>query len=616
MRIIGLGMSILKLKQIHKVLILLLISIPLFNGFAEISVKAFVDRTVIGLNQQFTINVELSGEGINSASNPQLPDMQQFATYLGSGSSQNMQFINGRMSVSKTISYHFQATAVGKFKVGSIQVVADGKNYKTDPIQVEITQSSTPPQTSRSRTTPDQSTDIATSDLFIRAEVDKRRVFKNQPVTVTYKIYTRVNVSQFGYAKQPSTTGFWVEEYPQDGQPQTQNEVFEGRQYTTAVIKKMAIFPMTPGAKTLEPMEIDCEVRVRRRSRDLFNDFFSDPFGRSIRKRIASNPVNIEVLPLPTEGQPSNFTGVVGSFTINGNVDKKKVKTNEAVTYKINIQGQGNIRTFPELNPNFSTDFEVYPPKTAESVQHRENGVFGTKTYEYVLVPRVQGILSIKPIQLSIFNPKTRRYSNLETDEIKIDVEKGDDTFISTPIGLSKEEVRLVGQDIRFIKTQSPQFKSMFNADRLPSILWIILVTPLFFVAIALVYRRHLDRISFDMAYARERKASRIARKHFSVAKSLLKADTQKEFFAEMGKALAGFLGDKLNIAEAGMLTDNVQGQLKERKVDPEVIEEYVSCLKTCDMQRFSPTVSSVDEMNQFYNKAEKALLKLQKAIQ
>jgi len=578
----------------------------------DLTVKAYVDRTVVGLNQQFTLHVELSGKEPNAAPSPQLPQMDAFATYLGNGSSQNIQFINGKMSVSKTISYYFQATAVGKFQIDPVTIEAGGKQYRTDPIEIEIQKTSSKPKAPQKQDTPVQGTGPAEGDLFLRAFMNKKQVYQNEPVIVTYKIYTRVNVSSFGYSKLPGTAGFWVEEFDAGQQPTTTTEILEGNRYTVATVKKMALFPMTPGLKTIDPLGIECEVRVQRRSRDIFDDFFSDPFfGRTVRKAIQSKPLRVKVLPLPEEGKPADFSGVVGKFKVTSGIDKSSVKTNEAVSFEVKIEGEGNIRTLPEPKVLFPPDFETYPPRVTESIDRKGTVVSGNKTWEYVFVPRVPGRQKIKSIQLSTFDPTAKTYRTLKTDDIVLDVAKGKETFIAAPSGLSKEEVKLLGRDIRFIKMEVPSFSRIGWVFYRSPFFWLVIIFPILCLGGAYAYRRHLDRIEGDMAYARDRRATRIARKHLSSAKSMLKPSTQKEFYAEIGRALMGYLGDKLNIAEAGMITADVQAHLRKKGVQDETIENYLECLGTCDMKRFSPTGASEDEMKTFFKNAAGALSRL-----
>ncbi|MFC1502515.1 BatD family protein, partial [bacterium] len=585
------------------------------SSAADLTVKAYLDKTVVGVNQQFTLHVELSGKDVNSASNPQLPQMDKFAAFLGSGSSQNIQFINGKMTASKTISYHFQAITQGTFEIGPVTVKAGNRGYTTDPIRIKIQKAPPSSQPSRRGETAGQGRP-AEGDLFLRVIPSKLRAYQNEPIIVSYKIYTRVEVTSYGYAKLPTTAGFWVEDFMQGQKPMTRTEVLDGKKYTVATIRKVALFPMSAGSKTIDPLVINCDVRVRRQTRDVFDSFFDDPFfGRSVKKTIQSKPLKIEVLPLPEDGKPADFSGVVGQFTITGSLDKSRIKTNEAATFKVEMKGKGNIRTLPEPKVVFPSDFEVYPPKTSENIQRQGSAISGSKIYEYVLVPRVQGVQKIKPVRFNYFDPSSKAYRTLTTKEFRMDVSKGDEDFAVAHTGFSKEEVKLLGQDIRFIKTVIPVFRKGGRGFRISFLMGFFLIFPLLCLGGAVMYRNHLDRLEGDMAYARGRVASRAARKHLSAAKSVLKGSTQKEFYAEMGKALMGYAGNKLNIPEAGMITENVRKLLQKRGASKEAMDSYFSCLETCDLKRFSPTESGEEEMGNFFKEAEKILSQLDREI-
>lgn len=594
------------------------------SGFAaDLEVKAYVDRTTVGLYERFTLNVELSGKDAQGVDNPQLPDVNAFASFLGSGSSQNIQIINGKMSVTKVINYHFQANQAGKFQIGPVTVESKGQKLLSDPIDIEIVDSgnsgsaapSSQPATQRSG----QISKGAEDELFLRVLVSKTTVYPNEPVIVTFKLYTRVNVSSFGFTKMPDTAGFWSEDFEMPQRPPTSSEVYDGKQYTVATLKKMVLFPTSAGQKTIDPMGVECQVRVAKRKggRSLFDDFFDDSFffGQTEAMQIASKPVKINVLPLPEAGKPADYSGMVGQFTIQGSVDKTQLKTNEAVTYKVTIQGDGNLHSLTEPIVQFSQDFEVYPPKTHETIDKTANGLSGSKTYEYVLVPRNPGAQKIKPVVFNYFDPKTKQYKTIQTSPVTIQVEKGSDQLTALPMGLSKEEIQLVGQDIRFIKMGTADLKAAGRSFSHVWIFWVIYLAPLGLVWLALIYRKHLNLLVEDVAYARDRRAQREAKKRLAQAKGCMTVDRQKEFYAEIGKALTGFLGDKLNIAEAGMMTDEVRRALSGRGIRAEVIDLYFGCLSTCDMKRFSPSDATDDEMKQFYVQAESAITKMSRAL-
>jgi hypothetical protein len=588
----------------------------------DLSVRAYVDRNVIGLNEQFTLSVELSGKGANSASDPAVPQIDPFAAFLGSGSSQNIQFVNGRMSVTKVISLYFAATAAGKYKIPPLEVTADGKKYASNPVDIEIVQggAKSQQQAQPQQQAQTQGAGPAEGDLFLRATVDRRQVFQNEPVIVTYKIYTRVSIANVGLSKMPATAGFWAEEFEIPQQLQTTSEILDGKKYTVATVKKMALFPLSPGAKTLEAMTLDCEVHVRQsRSRDPFADFFDDSFffgSKTVRKQIQSRPVTVDVLPFPDSGKSANFSGLSGRFRISASADKRSVKTNEAITYKITVEGEGNIRQVQIPDIAFPADFEVYPPKVSETVNRSGGSVSGRKAFEYVLIPRAAGEETLKPVLFSYFDPASKTYKTVQTETVTLQVAQGAETFTTVAgSGLSKEEVRLIGQDIRFIKIAMPSFHKIGTSRVKPFYFWLIFGLPLFGLAGAFAYRRHLDRLSGDVAYARGIRASSAVRKRLSTAKGLVKSDTRKQFYAEAERALEGYLGDKLNIAEAGMIKEEVEKLLRERGLGDETIRNYFECLSVCELKRFSPEGATIEEMKAFFKQVETAIMKIEKEL-
>lgn len=582
----------------------------------DVTVRAWVDKTNVGLNQQFTLNIEVSGDEARGAQ-PAVPDLDAFAVFLGSGSSQNIQVINGAMSVSRILSYHYQAVKTGTFTIPAIVVTSSNKKAETDPISIEVVQSAAGRQqpASPDTRTPAAANEIADDDLFLRVTADTRTVFQNQPLVLTYTLYTRVSVTSFEYTRLPETAGFWVEDFPVGTQPRTSTEVYNGKRYTTAVLKKMALFPMTPGSKTVEPLRLTCNITVRSRSRDIFDDFFSSALGRSVRKSIASAPVTVTVKPLPDAGRPDRFSGVVGSYQMTASVDKRNVTTDDAVTYRLTIQGKGNIKTIPEPAVAFPPAFEVYPPSLNEDIDRQGESVSGKKTFEWVIIPRATGTHTIPSVTFPVFDPATASYTLLATDPVSISVKKGSGSLTATPSGLSKEEVQLLGQDIRFIHTDAPVFVRSGSGQAVPPLFWIVLVLPQLALGGALTYSRFRGKLETDVAYARNRRAGKAARRRLAAAERVLKSGDQNQFFSETGKAIVNFLGDKLNIPAASIMTEEVRELLKARSVPDDAIEGVVRCLDIGDRQRFSPSSLDRERMEAFFRECSEAINLLDRVL-
>ncbi len=602
-------------KIILSIITLLIISPTLRAD--DLEIKAYVDQSVVSLNRQFNLNVEISGSDYKSAGSPQLPDID-FAAYLGSSSSQNIQYINGKMSASRTISYHYQANKVGTFTIGEIIVKAGNKEYTTQPIEIKVIASSPQSADSKSKEEPSstQAGSSSEDDLFILAVPDKKTVYKNEPVIITYKIYTRVDVTSFGLEKAPSTKGFLKEDFDIGRRPQTTKEIYKGKQYTIAEIQKISLYPLSTGSKTIEPLVVNCQVRIQRSRRDIFDDFFSDPFGRTVTKIVSSNPVNINVLPLPDQGKPKGFTGIVGDFTITGSVDKKNLTTDDAVTYTVEISGEGHIGSLTEPEIRFPGIFETYDPEITKSIQRTGTRISGKKIFKYVLVPREPGTFRIESVKYPIFNPRTKKYQILSSAPVELHISKGSDRETAVAhSGFSKKEVDLIGKDIRFIKEEYDSLRKIGWNIFHSIYFWIIFLLPLLLLAGAVSYRKHLDRLHTDQAYARNRAARRDARKYLSEAKANIELEEQKAFYAAVHKAMSGFVSDKLNISGAGMMSEDVKGRLKQRGVSDSVIEKYISILQTCDLKRFSPTEATPEEKEEFYKKVERNLSILSKEL-
>ncbi len=598
---------------------LLAAALPAILRGQDVTVVATVDRTQLGLNEAFRLSVEISGRG---AGDPKLPDMSQFAQLAETSSSQSIQFINGRMSSATTLHYTFLAQAAGTFEIGAVEVEVNGELVRSKPIRLEITpaggatpQSGAQPGTAPPRNDPSLQGETG---VFLKAELDRARVYQNEPVVMSYKIYMVRVVSSYRWVKQPSFAGFWVENFEIPRLPETRQEVINGQRYFVGEIKRTALFPQSTGKLTIEPMTIECEVQVpaqRRRARDIFESLFDDPFfARTARISVSSKPVELEVLPRPGN-KPANFEGAVGNYSLKATVDRREAKTNEAITLKVTASGQGNIKTLSAPRLTFPSDFEVYDPKISEDVNRANNQISGSKTWEYVIVPRFPGEYEIEGLQWGYFDPRAKEYRVASTAPIALNISKGLGEVAVAGGGATKEDVRLLGQDIRFIVLTQTSFQEIGRRNYTQPWFAALIVLPLLGLAGALFYQRHQEKLVTNVAYARGRKATRVANKSLQAAKKFLQSNDGKQFYTEVQRALMGFLGNKLNVAEAGLVTEDIQKMLAEKNVAPAVASAYINCLHACDFQRFAPALSHGVEMKQFYDQAQSAIAQMEEAL-
>ncbi len=589
------------------------------GGLAQ-SVRAFLSQNPVPVNGQFVLNVEVSGSQ-STDGGPALPDLSAFADYLGSGTSTSMQFVNGRMSTSHTIQYRFLATQEGTFEIGPVTVRVDGEDLRTDPLTIEI--SAAPAAGAGGRggggARAGASDGISSDDLFLAATLSEERVYVNQPVVVEYRIFTRVDVEGVSVVRQPGTAGFWVEEL---AAAQRQEQVVRnGVQYASQVIRRVALFPTSAGPKRVEPLVIEAQVRVQRRSpfrRDPFGDpfggFADGLFGRRVPVSVASNALDLQVLPAPP-GAPASYSGFVGSLAVSAGVDRTEAETNDALTLRLDVSGSGNIRTLPEPTLNLPPTFEVYPPEMSEEVEPAADGVRGRRVYEYVIVPREPGRMTIPPVELAYFDPGRGAYAVASSDAIDLTVIGDPGPAPALPGGRARTGVDLQREDIRFIRIAAPTFRARGGSLFRTAAFWAVAVLPLVALGGAVAVRRHRDRLAGDVAWARSRRASKVARRRLARAESLCSPDRHREFHAEVGRAMQGFLGDKLNVAEAGLIHDDVRDTLAARGVEAAVIDACLDCLESCDRERFAPTEPDAAAMQAMLDEAGRAMTDLDAAL-
>ena len=592
-------------RRLASVLTIATMGLLCFPGFGSAqTARAYLSQNEVGVNQQFVLNVEVAGTQ-QLDRDPTVPDLSAFAAYLGSGTSTSMQMTNGRTSVTLTIQYQFQATGEGQFVIGPITVPAAGQALTTEPLTIRVT------NTPSGRGGGGADGGVNPDDLFVTATPSKEAVYVNEPVTVEYRIFTRVNVDGYNLTEQPSTAGFWAEELP-DPVGGVEQVVRNGVQYASSVIRRVALFPTSSGRKTLDPMSIEAQVRVQRRSRGFFDDPF---FGRSRNRPvvIASDPVEIDVSALPA-GEPPSFTGLVGQFDVATSFDRTELNTNDALTFRLEVTGTGNIRTVAAPELGFPANFEVYPPDVTEQVEPFEDGVRGQKVFEYVVVPRAPGDVALPPVELAYFNSDTDAYAVATSAPITLRI-TGDASDAPTGVGGRRGTGIAAQQDIRFIRLAMPAFRPI-GASLFRSVgFWGLVLVPRFAVAGAVAMQRHQDRLRGDVAYARGRRASRLAKQRLAKAESLRSPEQHREFHTEVGRALVGFLGDKLNLAEAGLVRDQMRSHLTARGVSTDVINPYLACLEDSDRQRFAPTEPDPVAMQEMLARAGQAMTDLDQAL-
>ena len=589
------------------VAIVLGVAAPLDVAALQLAAQASVSPSVVPVNGQFTLEVQLRGTNRVDAE-PSLPDLGAFSRYIGRNTSTSMQMIAGVTTVSLTIQYRYRAIREGTFEIGVIEVEAGGQVLRTQPVTLTVSAAG-----AAAGGGPEEPSGVGPEDLFIVAEVSKTRVYQNEPIEVSYRLFTRVNVSSYSLFDLVESEGFWMEDIPGPRTPEVEQRVRGGQTYTTAVVRRIVLFPAGPGPKTIEPMSVEARLQVQRQRRSLFDDFFDrgSLFGSQVPIIVVSAPVQVEVLPLPVPGRPRSFTGLVGRLNVSASIDRSSVETNDAVTLELIIEGEGNLRSLAAPVIDFPADFEVFPPEVTESIDRSGSRIRGSRTYEYVLIPRSPGDKTIPPVEMSYFNAESGLYATSASEPLRLDVTG--DPVIGAPIG--RAGVETLREDIRFIQIGPPNLGVLGGSLADAAGFWIVALLPLVALLGALGLRKHWDRLEGDVAYARGRRAGRVAKKRLGQARVVMSEGDARAFYAEVERALRGFLADKLNVAEAGFMSQVAEAELSRRGVPVAATRNYMACLGECDRARFAPPSSSAEEKSGFLGRAAEAMTAVQEGL-
>jgi len=587
----------------------------------DVTFTASVDRTNVSLGERIVVEFVLSGS--QAGKNFQPPDFRDFSVLSGPNTSTSIQMVNASVSSSITYGYILQPQREGQFTIGPASIENGGKRYTTAPVKITVakaapgSQARPGGQQGQNAAADDVSGQIA-DNLLLRVSLDRRTVYQGEQITATYKIYTRVNVVNYNLAKVPAFTGFWSEEIDVPQQVQLTTETYNGKQYRVGLLKKVALFPQRSGTLEIGPMNVECVVQVqsRKRSNDIFDQFFNDPFFGNVRNvnyTVATAVEKVTVKPLPQDGVPDGFGGAVGKFTMDTRVDKQQVTENEAVTYRVKISGTGNIKMLEAPVLTVSPDIDRYDPKVTDQVNTRGDRIAGSRSFEYLLIPRHAGTQKIPPVTFSYFDPGKRGYVTLAGNESVITVAKGSGGAegVVAGAGISREDVKLLGEDIRFIKSEDLTLVKKGSRFAGSALFFVWAASPVACFALFLLILRRREKVLGDVAGLRARKARSVAKKRLARARQLVKGEDREAYYTEVSKALWGYCADKLGMPPSELSLENIREGLTSRGTDPDVVAEVGAILAQCDFARFAPAAGTRG-MEELYARAETLILRME----
>ncbi len=610
--------------MIRKLKLLMLLMLFGYVSMAENVEFIMEGPEAVTVGEQFRLSFTLNQSG----SDLQLPDLSNFDVLMGPSTSQSssIQIINGKTTQSVSFSYIFilRAKKEGKFTIRPASIKVGGKTYESNSMSIQVVKGqpqSAPSQQGggqqgagegASEDTP--TANISKDNLFVRAVVDKSNVSKGEQIISTVKLYISQNVplSGFDEVKLPTYEGFWTRDIEVPTQVNFTREVYNGKIYQVGILKKTILFPQQTGNIRIDPFEITCVVRQRVRQQQSFFDDFFDNY-RLVKARVVSDPVTVTVKDLPN--QPANFSGAVGNFNVQATIDKTAVKSNEAVTLKLTVRGSGNLTLINAPKIELPQDFEAYEPKTSDMVTASDAGLNGSITFEYLFIPRFAGNFTIPGVEFVFFNPGTRQFETRTTEAFSLKVEKGsDDSGSSVVNSYSKQDLKLIGKDIRFIKQNQAKLKPKGSSFYGTFEFYAAYLLSLAAFAVVFVINRKKIRESADLALVKNKRANKVALKRLKEASGFLKTNQAEKFYEAVIKALWGYLSDKLSIPVAELNRERASESLLAKGISQEVVSELMKIIDDCEFARYAPAAFS-GTMNEIFDGAAKVMGIFEKQI-
>ena len=589
-------------------------------GFAEdVVFKAQAPKqVVVGKPFQLTFTVNHRSRDLRA------PEFTDFDVLAGpyTSSSSSTSFVNGHRTSSfeQTFTYMLMAQKTGTFTIQPATVKVNGETVQSNGVRIQVLPEDQPAQqpssgaagqstsqTSQASQSSQSSQQASSENIFVRTIVNKTKVHEQEALMVTYKLYfANVDVAQLtNNTKLPEFTGFLKQELEQ-GEIQTELEHYNGRNYQTAVLYRTILYPQHSGDIKIEPARFEAVLRVQtqQRVRSIFDDFFGSY--TNVTKMLTAPGVTIQVAPLPS-GKPAGFSGGVGKFTLTPSISQTELQANDAVTIKLDISGAGNMKLLKTPAIDWPEGFEPYDPKVTNNFNTTTAGVSGTKSIEYLAIPRNAGDYTIPSVKFSYFDIEDKSYKTLATPEYTIHVKRGANEQSAANGQQSavvsytqKEDIKLLGTDIRYIDTK-PLNKDNYELKITNyEFIWLWYVVPLLIAIVLLIVLRKQIKEAADINRVRYKRANKVAQKRLKTAAAALKANDKNRFYEEIERAAWTYLSDRLSIPTAELNKDNIASLLLQKGVSEELIAEVKNVLSTAEFARYAPSTDHA--MDELYN--------------
>lgn len=579
-----------------------------FAALAGLTVQAQTSiavevRNIVEASERFNVTFTIEGE--SSPSDFQWDQGPDFQVIWGpqKGTSTNFSIVGGKSSKSVRHSYTYVLTPlrVGKFTLPAATATVKGKTISSKTVEIEVvgdeSTAGSRAQGGTDAAAAGSGGGISAGDLFIRFSVGRTELIAGEPFTATIKLYSRVDIAGFEDARFPAFNGFWSQETEVPTTINFEREVVDGQIYNSALIRRYVLIPQQTGQVTIDPAELVClvNVRVPRRSGSIFDGFFDDNIQR-VRRRIVSSPVTVNVKPLPA-GAPASFGGGVGSISMKASLSRDSLSAHDAASLTVTLSGSGNIALLQAPKLSFPPDFEVYDIKSSSS-QDRAGGIGGSKTFEFPFIPRSHGDFIIGPVEYSYYDTSRRSYVTLRSDALPLHVEKArlgtedSRTYTGTP-AVEKRGVKVLGEDIRYIRTAAPSLVpgATYLVSRKIFYVLIVGIVLLFLAACSLLVITR--RRNSDVSAVRGRTATRMAMKRLHEVKGHLDKNESSAFYEQLHRALLGFASDKLALDAGELDKGKIEAAFVAASVPEALALRYTALLDACEYARYAPAAGT-----------------------
>lgn len=608
------------MRMVKILLVLFTLHCSLLTSIAQTLTASAPSQVSMG--EQFRLTYSINTQDVSEFRAGNIPEELEVLIGPNRSMQSSYQIVNGHTTSSSSITFTYIVVAVknGTYTIPAAHATVNGKSIASNTLTIKVSGTARSQanggNSQRQRDADgvemrDAGSRISGSDLFIKVSANKKRVFEQEPILLTYKVYTLVSLTQLE-GKMPDLKGFHTQEVDLPQQKSFKVETVNGRPYRTVTWSQYVMFPQLTGKLQIPSITFNGIVVQQNRNIDPFEAFFNGGSGYiEVKKQIQAPGIEIQVDPLPT--RPANFSGGVGRFSVTAQLDKKQVKANDPVKLRITVSGTGNLKLIKQPEVAFPKDFDKYDAKITDNTKITANGLTGSMVYDILAVPRHQGKYEIPPVEFVFFNTTTHKYETIKTDGFTLDVAKGAGTAsVSSYDG--QEDLQLLNKDIRHIKLgdvdQSSTNDFFFEST---GYLVSLIVLVLIFISLFIIFRQRAIE-NANITKRRAGKANKVATKRLKKASKLMAANKPGEFYDEVLRALWGYVGDKLNMPVEQLSHDNISQRLAERNVGEDTISQFIGALDECEFERYAPG-DPKGNMNKVFEKAMTAIEKIEDSM-